>query len=62
MMNAFIDWDVPSLAIVADKAYGSHKIRQQIANEGEMAVVPSKSNAQLTNPTRCCPLPEKKRR
>ena len=34
-----------SLAIVADKAYGSNAIRQAIANEGAIAVIPSKSNA-----------------
>lgn len=33
------------MAIVADKAYGSAKIRQQIADEGAIAVIPSKSNA-----------------
>ncbi len=33
------------LAIVADKAYGTAKIRQQIADEGALAVIPSKSNA-----------------
>lgn len=45
MMDAFLDWDVPPLAIVADKAYSSAKIRQQIADEGALAVIPSKSNA-----------------
>ncbi|VAV88503.1 Mobile element protein [hydrothermal vent metagenome] len=33
------------LAIVADKAYGSASIRQRIADEGALAVIPSKSNA-----------------
>jgi len=33
MMNTFLDWETPPLAIVADKAYGSNKIRQQIADE-----------------------------
>jgi len=33
------------LAIVADKAYGSKDIRQRIADEGALAVIPSKSNA-----------------
>jgi len=33
------------LAIVADKAYGSATIRQSIADEGALAVIPSKSNA-----------------
>ena len=45
MMDAFLDWDIPPLAIVADKAYGSGNIRQQIADEGALAVIPSKSNA-----------------
>ena len=44
-MDAFLDWEIPPLAIVADKAYGSAKIRQQIADEGALAVIPSKSNA-----------------
>ena len=45
VMDAFLDWDNPPLAIVADNAYGSAKIRQQIADEGALAVIPSKSNA-----------------
>lgn len=45
VMDAFLDWQIPPLAIVADKAYGSRKIRQQIADEGALAVIPSKSNA-----------------
>jgi len=36
---------MPPLATIADKAYGSAKIRQQIADEGALAVIPSKSNA-----------------
>ena len=44
MMDAFLDWQIPPLAIVADKAYGSAKIRCQIADEGALAVIPSKSN------------------
>ena len=50
MMDAFLDWEVPPLAIVADKAYGSRKIRQQIADEGALAVIPSKSNARQPIP------------
>jgi transposase len=45
MMDAFLDWKIPPLAIIADKAYGSAKIRRQIADEGALAVIPSKSNA-----------------
>ena len=33
------------MAIVADKAYGSAAIRQDIIDEGAVAVIPSKSNA-----------------
>ena len=50
MMDAFLDWDTPPLAIVADKAYGSAKIRQQVADEGALCVVPSKSNARKPIP------------
>jgi len=32
------------LAIIADKAYGSKNIRQAIADEGALCVIPSKSN------------------
>ena len=38
------------LAIVADKAYGSKAIRQQIADEGALVVIPSKSNAKIQIP------------
>jgi len=38
------------LAIAADKAYGSKAIRQQIADEGALAVIPSKSNAKIPIP------------
>ena len=47
MMNAFLGWKLPPIAIVADKVYGSAKIRQQIADEGALAVIPSKSNARV---------------
>jgi transposase len=45
MMWTFLDWSCEPLAIVADKAYASARIRQQIADEGALAVIPSKSNA-----------------
>ncbi len=45
MMHLFLDWETPPLAIFADKAYGSAKIRQLIADEAAFAVIPSKSNA-----------------
>jgi len=38
------------LAIAADKAYSSKTIRQQIADEGALAVIPSKSNAKTPIP------------
>jgi hypothetical protein len=44
MMDVFLDWETPPLAIAADKAYGSRKIRCQIADEGAVAVIPAKSN------------------
>jgi len=50
MMEVFLDWQKPPLAIVADKAYGSAKIRQQIADEAAIAVIPSKSNARQPIP------------
>ena len=50
MIDVFLDWDHEPLAIVADKAYGSAKIRQQIADEGALAVIPSKSNARKPIP------------
>jgi len=49
-MSAFLDWSKPPLAIVADKAYGSARIRQQIADEGALAVIPAKSNARTPVP------------
>lgn len=45
MFDAFTDWKAEPLAIVADKAYNSARIRRQINDEGALAVIPSKSNA-----------------
>jgi transposase len=45
MFDAFTGWQGQPLAIVADKAYTSNRIRRQIADEGALAVIPSKSNA-----------------
>ena len=45
MMHAFLDWQKPPLAIIADKAYGSGMIRRQTAEKGALCVVPAKSNA-----------------
>lgn len=50
MMHAFLYWQKSPLAIVADKAYSSAKIRQVIADEGALAIIPSKSNAQYPVP------------
>ena len=47
---AFLGWCEPPHAIVADKAYGSAAIRQAIADEGALAVIPSKSNAKVHIP------------
>jgi hypothetical protein len=44
MIETFLNWNKEAPAIVADKAYGSSKIRQQIAGSG-LAVIPSKRNA-----------------
>jgi len=35
----------PPLALAADKAYDSEKVRQQIRDEGAVPVIPSRSNA-----------------
>lgn len=45
VMDVFLDWDEPPLAMVLDKAYGSAKIRRDIADEGALPVIPAKSNA-----------------
>ena len=45
VMDAFLNWDKAPLAMVLDKAYGSARIRQDIADEGALAVIPAKSNA-----------------
>lgn len=50
IFNAFTGWDTEPLEIVADKAYGSSKIRRQITEEGALPVIPSKSNARKPVP------------
>ena len=47
---AFLDWRKAPMAVVADQAYGSAAIRQAIADEGAVAVIPSKSNARIPIP------------
>lgn len=48
--GAFLEWRAQPMAIVADKAYGSSVIHQAIADEGALAVIPSKSNAKVPVP------------
>jgi hypothetical protein len=39
-------WTLPKpLAITADKAYDSQKVRQQIKDEGALPIIPNRSNA-----------------
>jgi transposase len=40
-----LDTPRPPLAVTADKAYDSEKVRQQIKDEGALPVIPSRSNA-----------------
>ncbi|WP_120633760.1 transposase [Ruegeria sp. EL01] len=47
---AFTGWRKRPATIVADKAYGSKAIRQAIADEGAIAVIPTKSNARIPIP------------
>lgn len=48
--DAFLNWHAAPLAIVAHKACGSAAICQANADEGAVAVVPSKSNAKMPIP------------
>ena len=50
VMPSLLDGAGRSLAVVADKAYGSYLIRQRIAEQGALAVIPSKSNARKPIP------------
>ena len=49
MLDLLKDTEAP-LAVVADKAYGSRALRQLIADDGALAVIPSKSNARQPIP------------
>ena len=40
-----LDTPRPPLAVTADKAYDSEKVRQQIKDEGVLPVIPSRSTA-----------------
>ena len=45
VVGEVLDTPKPPLAITADKAYDSEKVRQQIKDEGALPVIPSRSNA-----------------
>ena len=45
MIDTFLGWEYPPLAMVADKAYDTKSVRQKIEDEGALPVIPSKSNA-----------------
>ena len=40
-----LDTPKPLLAITADKAYDSERVRQQIKDEGALPIIPSRCNA-----------------
>ena len=44
-MGDVLDTPTAPLAITADKAYVSEKVRQQIKDEGALPIIPSRSNA-----------------
>ena len=45
VVEAVLDTPKPPLAVTADKAYDSQKVRQQIRDEGALPVIPNRSNA-----------------
>ena len=45
VVEEVLDTPNPPLAVVADKAYDSQKVRQQIRDEGALPVIPSRDNA-----------------
>ena len=45
VVEEVLDTSNPPLAVVADKAYDSQKVRQQIMDEGALPVIPSRDNA-----------------
>lgn len=45
VVEAALNTPRPPLAVTADKAYDSQKVRQQIKDEGALPVIPSRSNA-----------------
>ena len=40
-----LDTPKPPLAVTADKAYDSEKVRQQIKDDGALPIIPSRCNA-----------------
>ena len=45
MVEAALNTPRPPLAVTADKAHDSQKVRQQIKDEGALPIIPSRSNA-----------------
>ena len=45
VVEQVLDTPRPPLAVTADKAYDSEKVRQQIRDEGAVPVIPSRNNA-----------------
>lgn len=50
ILPALLGHPKPPLAIVADKAYDSHTVRQAIADDGALPVIPARRNAKNPNP------------
>jgi len=45
VVDQLLQTNQPPLAVAADKAYDSEKVRQHIRDEGALPVIPSRSNA-----------------
>ncbi|MEQ5777144.1 transposase [Thalassospira sp. NFXS8] len=45
IIECFLNWAKPPLAIVVEKVYGSALIRKEIENAGALPVIPAKVNA-----------------
>jgi transposase len=45
VVSDVLDTPKPPLAVTADKAYDSEKVRQQIKDEGALPIIPSRRNA-----------------
>lgn len=59
VVEEVLDTSKPPLAVAADKAYDSQKVRQQIKDEGALPVIPSRDNA---TKKAYCPKPIYRRR